>query len=80
MVTMFNEYQNIKSMQYWYTTPELEEQFKTKKLLGMKRIKLRAVPTYQATTILDLKAEGVVRRSSEYDAEKRVTYYTFELE
>lgn len=79
MANVFSEYQNVKSMQYLYTTPELANQFKTKKLIGASEFKLEAVPTCEATVVLDLKKEGVVDLIQTYDAANHKTYYTLKL-
>ncbi len=78
-MAQFSEYQSIKSMQYLYTTPELAKQFKTKKLLGIKRFKLIATPTCEATAILDLKAEGVKDVIQNWDAANNQIVYTLLL-
>lgn len=78
-MAQFSEYQSIKSMQYLYTTPELAKQFKTKKLLGIKKFKLTATPTCEATEILDLKAEGVKSVQQEYDAQLMIMSYILHL-
>lgn len=79
MAKLFSEYQNVGSMQYLYTTPEFAKQFKTKKLIGAKEFKLQAVPTCEATEILDLKKEGVTDVIQNYDAKNNKTYYTLKL-
>jgi len=78
-MAQFSEYQSVKSMQYMYTTPELAKQFKTKKLLGIKKFKLIATPTCEATAILDLKAEGVKDVIQDYDAANNQIVYTLVL-
>lgn len=56
----FSRYQEItqKTRLIYIGQAELDE-FKTKKLLGLKVIEVEAHPTNEVTNILDLAAEGV---------------------
>lgn len=64
----YGGHQATTHIQYIYTTPEIINQFKTKKLLGLKSILIKATPTEEATSMLDLKAEGIIEIAHFYDA------------
>ena len=56
----FTKYQHItQNTRLVYLSREALDEFRTKKLLGMKIISVEANPTHLVDHILDLKAEGV---------------------
>ena len=61
-----------------YTTKEMYDQFMTKKLLGVKVIKLKGTLMEDATHVIDFKAHGVFEAKASYfdfDRTQRVTLY-----
>lgn len=77
MVKMFTGYQHFREyMAYVYTTEEVYKQFITKKMLGLKEIKLKGALTQDATHVIDLKAHGVIEAKATYydlDGIQRIT-------
>ena len=68
MANMFSGYQHIsKYVAYIYTTEQVYKDFLTKKLLGAKRIRIKGVPTDQATHVIDLKQHGAVEAKVFYE-------------
>lgn len=65
MVDPFRGYQHItQQTRIIYTTEDKLDEFKTKKLLGLKVIEIEGEFTNVADKILDLKHEGVIEVQS----------------
>lgn len=68
MVDPFRGYQHItQQTRIIYTTEDKLNEFKTKKLLGLKVIEIEGEFTNVADKILDLKHEGVIEVQSIFD-------------
>lgn len=68
MVNPFRGYQHItQQTRVIYTTEAKLNEFKTKKLLGLKVIEIEGEFTNVADKILDLKYEGVLEVQSIFD-------------
>lgn len=68
MVDPFRGYQHItQQTRIIYTTEDKLNEFKTKKLLGLKVIEIEGEFTNVADKILDLKYEGVLEVQSVFD-------------
>ena len=61
-----------------YTTKEMYDHFMTKKLLGVKIIKLKGTLMEDATHVIDFKEHGVTEAKASYfdfDRTQRITLY-----
>lgn len=68
MANKFDGYQIIRrDSRYIYTTKQIADEFRTKRLLGLKRIKIKGILTQDADYILDLQGTGVKEVWSEYN-------------
>lgn len=67
MANLFDGYQILRpDTQYIYTKQKIADEFRTKRLLGLKRIKIKGILTQDADYVLDLKGMGVKEVRSEY--------------
>ncbi|QHJ82324.1 MAG: hypothetical protein [Bacteriophage sp.] len=65
--------------QFLYTTKEQAALFDTKRLLGLKKIRITAYTMDDTDCIIDMAKAGVVKVELCEDKQKRESYYTIHL-